>query len=431
MLFAKEVAGLDRYFTWISPKTGLRVRIDLDRLELLTENKLGNWVNEGKIVLDTTILNHLPAEVDNSFFICDNGNKIKIILRGTGQVYDYFPKEKKLIRIDKTFHSGYNFGSNMFLRRNTLYSIGGEGFWDYSSIISYFDEKIHEWEIHRPKNKGPLAIVEGYQGYSSKSDIFYSGASRYGDYLEAEKIVYIEDLYRFDFKQNRWERLGKLNPDLPFKKSNEVIWTGDYFFHFSEWNIYMIDPLKNEVYVYKDSEKPLRRGHYFAVKNDTITSFLRLNNGPIVKISIKEIKNKATYYGKFYTKEELSNWYFLILLTIPILWIGYYKRKKNNLKIEQLTISDLEKKLLLKLLELKPEEYLTTHDLNEILGTRDKSQENQRRVRFKVINDVNHKIYLKFKHKDAIERKSLSEDKRLTVYKLKLEIRNDVRVLLQ
>jgi hypothetical protein len=431
MLFAGEVAAVDRYFTWINPKTGLRERISLDKYELFKETQGDNWVNEGNITVDTSIFNHLPPEIANDVFIYDNGNRIRITVRGTGQVYDYFPGEKKLIRIDKTFHSGYNFGMNMFTRKGLIYGVGGEGFWNYSPTISYFDEKKKEWEIHRPKNKGPFAILGGYQGYSSKLDVFYTGGSEYVEYLEEEKRDYIEDLYRFDFKQNTWKQLGKLNADLPFKKSDEVIWSGDLFFHFADWKIYIIDPVKNEVYLYKDNTKPFRRGVIYEVKKDTIISFLNLNNGPIVKLSISEIQKKSVYFGKFYRTGTAWYWYGLGLPIIIILGLLYFRKKKNNLKIRLLSFSDLEKKLLFKLLELQPEAYLTTHDINDILGTRDKSQENQRRVRFNVINEANNKIYLKLKHKDAIERTSLAEDKRLTLYKLNQEILNEVRILLQ
>jgi hypothetical protein len=431
MLCAGEVAAVDRYFTWINPKTNLRTRISLDKFELLNESENSVWINEGKINLDTTIFNHLPPEINNSYFVYDKGNRIRISLVGTGQVYDYFPEEKKLIRVDKTFHSGYNFGMNMFMRKGLIYGIGGEGFWNYSPNISYFDENKKEWEIHRPKNKGPLAILGGYQGYNSKLDVFYAGGSEYVQYLEEEKRDYIEDLYRFDFKQNSWEQLGKLNADLPFKKSDEVIWSGDLFFHFADWKIYIIDPVKNEVYLYKDNTKPFRRGVIYEVKKDTITSFLNLNNGPIVKLSISEIQKKSVYFGKFYRTGIAWYWYGLGLPIMIILGLLYFRKKKNNLKISLLSFTDLEKKLLFKLLELQPEAYLTTHDINDILGTRDKSQENQRRVRFNVINEANNKIYLKLKHKDAIERTSLAEDKRLTLYKLNQEILNEVRSLLE
>ena len=180
--------GVNRYFTWVDPQTKLRVRIDLDNFELYREDGSNHWLNQGKIKLDTDILNYLPQLVNNNFFFYDNGNRIRITIQGTGQVYEYSPLKKELIRIDKTFHSGFNFGSNLFIRNNTLYSIGGEGFWNYSPTITYFDEKIKEWEILRSKNSGTTPIVDGYQGYYSKGDVYYSGGSGLKNYLE-KKII--------------------------------------------------------------------------------------------------------------------------------------------------------------------------------------------------------------------------------------------------
>lgn len=431
LLIHNNAQGIDRYFTWINPQNHLRTRISLDTYELLKETEENNWLHQGKINLDTTIFNHLPPDLANDSFVYDNGNRIRIIIKGTGQVYEYHTLEKKLTRIDKTYHSGYNFGMNMFSRKGIIYGAGGEGFWNYNSMICYFDENKKEWEIHRTKNKGPFSLVDGYQGYNSNLDVFYSGGSKYEDYLEETKKAYIEDLYKFDFEQNIWTRLGKLNPDLPFKKNNEVIWTGQVFFHFADWKIYILDPVKNEIYIYKDNTKPFRRGVNYEVKKDTIFSILGINHGPIIKLSISEIQKKSVYFGKLYSKTIEWYWYLLSLPLLVSIGLIYLRKKKNNLIIESLILSNLEKKLLFKLLELKSNEYLTTHDLNEILGTRDKSQENQRRVRFKVINEVNNKIYLKLKHKNAIERTSLAEDKRITIYKLKPIIADEVGILLQ
>jgi hypothetical protein len=119
----------------------------------------------------------------------------------------------------------------------------------------------------------------------------------------------------------------------------------------------------------------------------------------------------------------------LLILTIP-LFFYYRKKSKNNNGID-FVFSDLEKKLLLKLIQLKPEDHLTTNDINDILETNNKTQENQRRIRFNVISEINKKIENSFGVKDGIERTSLPEDKRLTVYKLNQEVINKIENLLQ
>lgn len=248
LLFAlylpQQVLGMDRHFLWIEPQNKLRSRIDVQTFELFKENKNGLWENEGKINLDPNILNRLPSHFENTFFILDEGQKILFQIIGTGQVYEYKPEKKELTRVDKTFHSGYNFTSNQFIRNKQLYSAGGEGFWSYHSSITYFDEKLREWEIIRPKNKGPQAVTNGYQGYDSKRDIFYSGGSKYKNYLEPVELIHQTDLYVFDFPKNEWQILGKLNAELLNEKKLDIIWTGELFLHFTDKVVKIIDPEK-------------------------------------------------------------------------------------------------------------------------------------------------------------------------------------------
>ena len=429
LVLSNDVYGLNRYFTWVDPKTNLRNRINLDDYQLFQENLLGKWENKGVVKVDKNIFNHLPSFINNNFFIYDEGERIRITIQGTGQVYEFFPSKKELIRIDNTFHSGYNFGSNLFIRNGTLYCLGGEGFWNYNPTITFFDEKLKEWEILRPKNKGPIPIVDGYQGYHEKSDVYYSGGSGLKNYLEDEKTEYVDDLFLFDFKQNEWSYVGKINPELPFKKSRGIVWTGEYFFHFSDGNIYILNPEKNEVYLYKDKTKSFREGYHQYVNKDTIVLFWSINDGPTVKLSISEIVKSSTYWGKFYTTGLNITWYYIGVLLLFIPTILYFKKRKRNSKLVNLEFTELEKRLLSKLIGLNPDEYLTTIDMNELLDTNNKTQENQRRIRFNVISEINKKINSMYGFKDGIIRTSLPEDKRLTVYKLNPEVIGKIKNL--
>jgi hypothetical protein len=419
LMSSQQVLGVDRYFMWIDPQTKLRARINTDTYELLKEKEFGMWKNEGKINLDPKILNHLPTHFNNHSFIVENGKKILFQIIGTGQLYEYYPLEKELKRLDKTFHSGFNFTSNQFIRNGTLYSIGGEGFWSYNSTITYFSEKIREWEILRPKNKGPIAITNAYQGYDSKEDVYYSGGSKYGNYLEKEDINYQTDLYLFDFKKNEWKVLGKLNNDLMKEKSFNIIWTGELFLHFIKKTIYIINPTKNEVYLYQDNSEDLDWGIDHYIDQDTLLVFKGENEGPILKLSISEIQKNATYVGKFYTTGIQLYWYYIgLLMIIIIMTILKWKRKGEAMEVDELLFNTLERKLLDRLLELKPNEFLNAHEINDILESKDKTQENQRKIRFNIISQINKKLKSKYNWDNAIKREALPEDKRLTIYML-------------
>ena len=153
LLSGKDLVAEDRYLSWIEPKSQNRSKINLRTQELLVEKVSNGWLNEGKIILDTSVLVHLPREVKSDYFVFDNGEKIRFTIDGTGLVFDYYIRKKELIRVDNTYHSGYNYFSSKFLRKGIIYSAGGVGFWNYSSAISYFDDQLKEWEILKPKNE--------------------------------------------------------------------------------------------------------------------------------------------------------------------------------------------------------------------------------------------------------------------------------------
>jgi len=430
LLGYSDIFAEDRYFTWFDPKTQLRARIDVETYELQTESDSKGWLNEGKIKLDPDIFNHFPLRVVNHYFHYDNGNRIRITVDGTGHVFDYFPLKKELIRVDDTFYSGYNFYSNKFIRKGKVYSAGGEGFWSQSTSITYFDDKIKEWEILRPKNKGPNSIVGGYQAYNSKLDVYYSGGSRINHFLEEEKMENLDEFFLFDFKKNKWELLGILNPKLPYKDFVDIIWAGDVFLHFFGGNIFIINPQTNEVFLHKDPTKSFLFGNSLYVNKDTIINFWNKDKGIIQKISISEIKSKSTYWGEFYSSKIKIAWYYLGLALIIFLGSFLWWRKKISIKNKAVIFNDMERKLLLKLLELNAEEHLTTHDINDILETNNKSQDNQRKIRITFISELNNKLKLKFNMDNGIERKSLEEDKRLTVYVCNQQLRTEIKNLL-
>lgn len=431
LMLTQHVFGLDRNFTWINPQTKLRARINLDSQELLSEQEIGRWINEGKIKFNPQIFNHIPQHFNNSYFIFGNGERIRFIIIGTGQVYEYYPTKKEIIRLDHTFHSGYNFSSTQFVRKGLLYSIGGEGFWNFNPSITYFDEKLKEWEILRPKNKGPLPITDGYQGYSTKQDVYYSGASFQSNHLEKEDISFQDDLYLFDFKENKWQLLGKLNEDLPYKKSTNVFWTGELFLHFSDRAIYIINPSKNEVYLHQDNKKDLNLGYNPTLDQDTLILFKGKNDGPILKLSISEIQKNSTYIGQFYTNGISWYWYYIGLFMIIIIMTILKWKRKEIIDNDDLKFAELERKFIKKLLELKASEYLNTFEINDILGATDKTQENQRKIRFNVIGQINKKLKAKYNWENAIERKPLPEDKRLTIYMLNPAVLAELKRLMR
>lgn len=283
--------------------------------------------------------------------------------------------------------------------------------------MTYFDEKTAEWELLRAKNFGPLSILNGYQGYSSKSDVFYSGGSEFYQFYESIDIEYTKEFFVFDFKSNKWTLLGNINEDLPYKKLREIIWTGEYFIHFANDKLFIINPETNQVYEYHDTNQMLQGGHMNYTKGDSVHTFWHINDGPIVTFSMKEILAKSKYIGPFYTVKN-SLWYYISGTLALIFLLGVVLIIKKQRSKKTLTFEPLERKLLQALLNKKYPEALTTHEINEILDLSNKSLENQRRIRINMINKINQKIALSYTIDEPILRLPSDEDKRIMLYRL-------------
>ena len=414
--------AISRYFTWIDPKSCMRVRIDLDNYDLYRELGAGGWKNEGKINVNPADLKDLTPSINNEYFFYDQGKRIRLTLDGTGQVFDYMPASKKLTRIDRTIHSGFNFGAQKFIREGIVYSFGGTGFWSFSQALTYYDEKTAEWQILRPRDPGPSSIVNGYQGYSAKSDIFYSGGSEFYRFLENLDIEYSDEFYAFNFKTHEWDLLGDINKTLPYQKLREIIWTGAYFIHFANDKLFIINPESNQVYEYHDANQMLQGGYMNYSKGDTVYTFWHINDGPVVTFSVKEILAKSNYIGPFYSNNH-SKWYFIGGITVFILGLGTWGLiKKIRSPKRTLFFNPAEVKLLKALMSQNPLSPLSTNEINDILELSDKSLENQRRIRMNIINQINQKIALFFELDKAIERIASEEDKRLILHKLNPEV---------
>jgi hypothetical protein len=400
----------------------MRVRIDLDNYDLYRELSAGGWVNEGKIDVNPADLKDLTPSINNHYFFYDKGERIRLTLDGTGQIFDFIPASKKLSRLDRTIHSGFNFGAQRFIREGVVHSFGGTGFWSFSQALTYYDEKTAEWQLLRSRNPGPLSIFNGYQGYSAKSDMFYSGGSEFYQFLEKLDIEYSDEFYAFDFKTHQWVLLGDINADLPYKKLREIIWTGNYFIHFANDKLYTIDPAKNKVYEYHDPNKVLQGGYMNYSKGDTVFTYWHINDGPVVKFSVSEILAKSEFLGPFYTPKT-NRWFYVLGLGIVFVVFGAYLWIKKSKKTQvSLFFNSLEIKLLRALMHQDVSSPLSTNEINDILELSDKSLENQRRIRMNIINQVNQKIALFFQVEKAIERIASHEDKRLILHKLNPEV---------
>ncbi|MEN9959033.1 MAG: hypothetical protein RLZZ474_1277, partial [Bacteroidota bacterium] len=204
-----------------------------------------------------------------------------------------------------------------------------------------------------------------------------------------------------------------------------IYWNGTHFVQMARDRIYIIDPIKNEIYEYKDNSTYFESGGSHFISGDTVKYYHYEHRGPLSIIPIKALLKKSTYLGKFY-EVDYTNYYLGGIIALIFLAIGYWIYQKKS-KLEP-TFDNLERKLLKALLDAG-ENYLATNELNDILECESKSQENQRRIRFMTIKQVNEKLAFYYNINNAIERTASTEDKRLITYRLKKGVREKIKAI--
>jgi hypothetical protein len=136
------------------------------------------------------------------------GGRILLLPDGQDAVFQWRPDLGKLVRIDSSRFSGSNFGMMPFVRRGELWQFGGYGFWKSRDMFSRFDEDSGQWgfEYSDSSVTGHLTLYF----YDAVSDAFYMCGSYRNRPHDMHRTEFIDEMYRFDFSQRKWSKLGKL-----------------------------------------------------------------------------------------------------------------------------------------------------------------------------------------------------------------------------
>ncbi len=408
-----------KYLSWLDTSVQLRKRIDLNNRKLELEFQPGQWQLIRPIELDSLVDQHLPPRTTcHSFYLGDS--KWRFVLAGTGIVFDFDEARGLLTKADRTYYAGYNFGSSVFRRKDILHSFGGSGFWNFSQALTFFDEQSKEWENIKAQNLGPKSIFNGFHGYDLKSDLFYSGGSEYHSFLEKQSTEIDAQFYAFDFTSNRWKLLGDIMPKLLEAKGREIRWTGRYFVQFSGEEVFIIDPVNNQVYHYQNKTKSYRAAPLMYIQEGIIYGYWDDEGGKRLSIDITELLKNSEPIGQFYTVKSKLNYILAGLMAIVLLGIVFMYYRKNNKRF-QLNLDQQEFSLLNALIATQ-EGGLTTVQVNDLLDLSKKNLDNQRKLRLNIISNINHQIYLNYRIENAIVRSSSADDKRQSLYTLKTDV---------
>lgn len=409
------------------------------------------WVNLGKVSSININENDFPPEVRVHSFEVSSDKQARIFLIDcTNQVYRFNFKSRVLERIDKTYYRGYNCLATKFMRKDTLFSFGGYGFWQTINIQSFFRKSSNEWESYSPLNDAPKAINDGFNGYVAQKDIFFSAFNTFHRDSENQgKPQYDYGVYSFSFKSKTWQKQGEINPsnfkELGLDKTKPyTLWTGKYFltkyYDTPQSKFHIADPISNKLYLWTDNNKLIdgkigdseHEIFRFYCWHDTLYCYNHFDTKTSevrkIRLSINQIKKEAVLIGDFY--ETGMNWKIIAMLSMGgILLIigGIYllkNRKKDVNYSENVAVSPFnsQERIVIKaLIEQYENGGLENQEIHELLGITHKTSENQRKIKNEFIKSLNAKLMVVYGINESIIRTPTDLDKRFYRHELKKE----------
>jgi len=352
--------------------------------------------------------------------IKDNDD-LYINIQQTGFIYKWVgtvDSTLKFRRIDKTININYNIGSFNFLYKEQLYSYGGYGFWKSNGHLRGFNFLDKEWDIF-PLNKEIFAY--GYQWLSIKEGRIYVpiqkiiNAGLKSINTDGDDRLY--ESYYLDLNQKIWVMLGLLDP-----KARKIISADPLPSKFLSVQNGIIHVINDELFYFDFINNKI----YRSTKADLNQFFLR-------RISMRdafEYKGQLFFYipnlNRFeITPFNLSNFEMLnfpiwrrdnvedtyvavvIIILLLVLFIIGVIRQKVNQKIIQSQLKVLKTKsvsqaffgaeisLIKMLLKAATDDVkVEIHQINYVLGIKDKNIGLQKKVRSDIINGINDKYQI-------------------------------------
>ena len=400
------------------------VSMDLDSVYKVPVNPFWKFIlsidSVGGRIATSYPHNFIPTE--NGFFknnqqvIVKQGKNVLIQIAQTGIVYKLEKLEDSLLffsRIDKTYNINYNIDGNTFLFNDGLYCFGGYGFWKSNGHLRKFNFIDKEWDII-PINKEIFS--SGFSWISVKEGRIYLPFEREMNAGVKDQVKGIKrnNSYYLDLETKNWVSLGLLSDELIDITMDDFIdgvsiTTNNGYLYIGHDQVYLFDFLHNQVYKSKNANLNqflARRmsNLYLFTYNNIIYSYDPINN-KFIDFNYKSTDFELMSFP-IWTKDNHILWYlilgilFLAFIVGVIIFIrNKVKQKIQNSKLKMLKTKSIQQAFIgteLTLVEL----LLTTslnlkkveiHQINHVLGIKDKNVGLQKKVRSDVMNAINDK----------------------------------------
>ena len=352
--------------------------------------------------------------------IIKDDQNLYINIQQTGFIYKWvgmIDSSLKFRRIDQTININYNIGSFNFLYKEQLYSYGGYGFWKTNGHLRGFSFFDKQWDII-PLNKEIFA--NGYQWLSKNEGRIYVPIQKYinaGLKVTTEEDFSQYESYYLDLNQKEWVMLGVLDP-----KAQKIISSDPYPTNFLSVQNGIIHIINDELYYFNFIDNKIYRStkaevNQFFVRRLPMRDAFEYKGQIYFYIpSIERFETTAFNLPNFemlnfpiWRRDTDMDKYValaIVLLLLVLLIIGVFRQRIKQ-KIIQSQLKVLKTKSVsqafvgteISLIEMllksaKDDIKVEIHQINHVLGIKDKNVGLQKKVRSDVINGINEKYQI-------------------------------------
>jgi hypothetical protein len=353
--------------------------------------------------------------------IIKDENSLYVNIQQTGFVYQLFSQKDSLLefrRIDRTINLNYNIGCFNFLQQGQLYSYAGYGFWKTNGHIRQFNVMDKQWDI-LPMNFEIFS--NGFRWYANKEEKLFVP---FQDILNAGLKTIPENQlenqwtsFYLDMKKKTWFKLGMLDPTAKkiFAEDNNpsgFLSVNNGLIHIINDELYYFDFIDNKIYKSIKSDynqffiRRITFRNSFAYKGQIYFYYPSSGQFEIVPFNISNFEALKFPIWRRDTGSDKYVAFVLLFIVIIFLVVRFFKQKIQQRivlsQLKQLKAKSVSQAFVgteISLIDLLLQASLANtkieiHQINHILGIKDKNVGLQKKVRSDVINGINEKYQI-------------------------------------
>ena len=344
-----------------------------------------------------------------------------------GFYYLFQLKGDSAIRLDRSSYHGANFNSYFFSWQNTIYLLGGYGFFTTHNNLISFNKNNREWNKVNTGGNGP-EFIHGIS-FRNNNKIYSFNNFKAGN--NVSKDVLDSSLYVLDLTTMVWQK-HKM-PIVDLIVISNVVRTADYFWYQNDHLTILINKKEIKFEIIENEKLNLTRNNNFISLKDNsllfeesnpIKSYRKITQLNLDSVWLVYIKSSSALYKPnqnttIQPSNGISPLWFLISIIPLILIFFIYKRKtkvtaskSNPIELDQIQDNQLEI-LVLKITKLN-KGILNMEELDNLLDITHLEAESRKLRRFRKLSELNQL------QPGFIIRVKDEEDKRRFLYQINL-----------